>query len=74
MAGQQPDPRLAQIERLKTETARLHSRLSQKDAELAELRTFRGEALSRLAAQHEEIVALRRDTQNTANGVRLLRP
>jgi hypothetical protein len=53
-AGQQPDPRLAQIERLKTETARLHSRLSQKDAELAELRTFRGEALSRLAAQHED--------------------
>jgi flagellar basal body-associated protein FliL len=33
-AGHQPDPRLAQIERLKTENAKLRERLSAKDAEI----------------------------------------
>ena len=44
-AGLHPDPRLAQIERLKTEIIDLHKRLNRGNAELAELRTFRAEAL-----------------------------
>ena len=58
-AGQQPDPRAGQIERLKTEAAQLRERLASKDAELDTLKSFRAQALSRLAAQHDEIVALR---------------
>ena len=58
--GHQPDPRLAQIQRLKTDNAQLRERLNTKDSELAELQRFRTEALSRLAAQHDEITALRR--------------
>ena len=60
-AGQQPDRRLAQIERLKAEVASLRKRLGKRDAEIDELRSFRAEALSRLAAQHDEITALRRE-------------
>ena len=60
-AGQQPDRRLAQIERLKAEVASLRKRLCKRDAEIDELRSFRAEALSRLAAQHDEITALRRE-------------
>lgn len=59
-SGRQPDPRLAQIERLKTETTELRERLSRRNAELRTLETFRTEALSRLAAQHDEITNLRR--------------
>ena len=68
-AGLQPDPRLAQIERLKTEIIDLHKRLNRGDAELAELRTFRTAALSRLTAQHDEVTSLRRElaTAATAN-------
>ena len=44
-AGHHPDPRLAQIERLKTEIIDLHKGLNRGNAELAELRTFRAEAL-----------------------------
>lgn len=60
-AGRQPDPRLAQIERLQTETTTLRERLSNKNAELNALQRFQNEALSRLAAQHDEITALRRE-------------
>ncbi|GCB48265.1 hypothetical protein [Streptomyces sp. NL15-2K] len=61
-AGRQPDQRLAQIERLKAEVATLRERLSRKDTELDALKEFQTTALSRLAAQHEEIVMLRRDS------------
>ena len=44
-AGHHPDPRLAQIERLKTEIIDLHKRLNRGNAELAELRTFRAGAI-----------------------------
>jgi len=57
----QPDPRLAQIERLKGEVAELRARLGRNNAELAELEAFRSMSLSRLTAQHDEIVALRQD-------------
>ena len=68
-AGHQPDPRLAQIERLKTEIVDLHQRLNRGNAELAklaELRTFRAEALSRLTAQHDEVTSLRRELASAA--------
>ena len=68
-AGLQPDPRLAQIERLKTEIIDLHKRLNRGDTEIAELREFRAVALSRLSAQHDEVISLRRElaTAATAN-------
>ncbi|MET9805599.1 hypothetical protein [Streptomyces halstedii] len=59
-AGRQPDPRLAQIERLKAEVASLRERLSRKNAELDALKEFQTRALSRLAAQHDETAVLRR--------------
>jgi predicted nuclease with TOPRIM domain len=73
-AGTQSDPRLAQIERLKGETAQLRERLNTKNAELTELKRFRDEALSRLAAQHDEITNLRRRIPSDSGGIRLLRP
>lgn len=57
--GKQPDPRLARIDRCKTEINDLRARLSDRDREISELKRFRDTALSRLAAQHEEITALR---------------
>ncbi len=53
------DARLARIDRLKTEIIDLHARLATRDREISELKQFRDTALSRLAAQHEEITALR---------------
>lgn len=64
-AGQQPDPRLAQIERLKAEVATLRERLSRKNTELDALKEFQATALSRLAAQHDEIATLRRQLDAT---------
>ncbi|WP_329219364.1 hypothetical protein OG352_22825 [Streptomyces sp. NBC_01485] len=64
-AGQHPDPRLAQIERLKAEVATLRERLSRKNTELDALKEFQVTALSRLAAQHNEIIRLRMDLEST---------
>jgi hypothetical protein len=58
-----PDPRDAQIKRLKAENALLKKRVDDRDAAIEELTHFRKRALSRLAAQHAEIQQLRR-TQN----------
>ena len=58
-AGIQSDPRQAQIERLQREIATLRGRLSSKQTEIDQLSTFRHTALSRIAAQHEEILRLR---------------
>jgi chromosome segregation ATPase len=55
----QPDPRLARIDRCKTEIIDLRSRLADQDRKISELKRFRDTAVSRLAAQHEEITALR---------------
>jgi hypothetical protein len=57
--GQVPDPRIAQINRLKADIDKLRNRLSQADQKIADLVDFRAQALSRLAAQYEEIVRLR---------------
>jgi AcrR family transcriptional regulator len=59
-SGSQPDPRLDQIDRLKQEVTELRRRLSQKNTEVVELQAFRENALSQIAAQHEEILALRK--------------
>lgn len=58
-AGQQPDPRLAQIDRLKAEVTELRARLVTRQAEIDDLKTFRAQALSRLVAQHDELTTLR---------------
>ncbi|MGA5442209.1 hypothetical protein ACPCKW_22190 [Streptomyces griseoincarnatus] len=58
-AGEIVDPRAAQIERLKRHNAELKERLTKRDAKIAELTEFQTLAISRLAAQHEEIERLR---------------
>ena len=70
-AGGQPDPRDAQIARLKDEIARLKERLAQSDAAISELADFRGQAQARLAAQHDEITRLRQEAHRAA-GIRRL--
>ncbi|MFE2032750.1 hypothetical protein ACFXBB_05665 [Streptomyces scopuliridis] len=66
-AGEIADPRIAQIERLKAQNAELKSRIVTRDEQIAQLTEFRNLAISRLAAQHDEIERLRR--QVTDNGV-----
>ncbi|MEU9305216.1 hypothetical protein [Streptomyces sp. NPDC048269] len=58
-AGAIPDPKAAQIERLKKTNAALKERLDRHEAELAELKAFKQLALSRITAQHLEIERLR---------------
>ncbi|MEU9919580.1 hypothetical protein [Streptomyces sp. NPDC051001] len=58
-AGEIVDPRAAQIVRLKEENALRTDRIARRDAEVAKLTAFRTLAISRLAAQHEEIERLR---------------
>jgi hypothetical protein len=58
-AGQVPDPREAQIARLKAEVAGLKARLVTLENANGNLAEFRVQALARLSAQHEEIVRLR---------------
>ena len=57
--GCAPDPRDAQILRLKEENAVLKERLRRHEAVIAELQEFKVLALSRLTAQDEEITRLR---------------
>jgi hypothetical protein len=59
-AGERPDPRDAQLDRLKTEATALQQRLDQSASTITELTDFRTQALARLAAQHDEITHLRR--------------
>jgi hypothetical protein len=66
-----PDPRDAQINRLKTEVATLRQRLARRDETISELTDFRTETLARLAAQHDEITRLRRHADAAANLRRL---
>ncbi|MFF4354803.1 hypothetical protein [Streptomyces sp. NPDC001530] len=58
-AGEAPDPRDAQIERLKAQNSELKDRLADRDETIEELTAFKKLALSRLVAQHEEIAHLR---------------
>lgn len=59
-AGVIPDPRDAQVDRLKAQVRQLKERLAAKEQENVDLTAFQTQAVSRLAAQHEEITRLRR--------------
>jgi hypothetical protein len=73
-SGEQPDPRGAQVERLKHEIIQLRERLAQSATTITDLTEFRTQALARLAAQHDEITRLRYDLQRTATIRRLPAP
>ena len=66
-----PDPKTAQIERLKTEVDKLKTRLGQANTRIEELNDFRTHALAQLAAQHDEIHRLRTTADPNANVTRL---
>jgi hypothetical protein len=69
--GDAPDPRDAQIGRLKAQSAALAGRLARQDGVISELTDFKARALSRIAAQHDEITRLRREVQQAARVRRL---
>jgi hypothetical protein len=71
-AGQIPDPRDAQIARLKEQSKAQRGRLTTQDAEIAELTAFKQKAISRLAAQNEQIEQLRRLVHERPDNVRAL--
>ena len=73
-AGERPDPRDAQIARLKDEIARLKERLAQSAGTITGLTEFRAQALARIAAQHDEITRLRQETRLAARIRRLPAP
>lgn len=58
-AGGHPDPRDAQITKLKADNAALKTRCASQDQAITALQDQRTLALSRLAAQHDEIQRLR---------------
>lgn len=72
--GEQPDPRDAQVTRLKNEITQLRERLAHSAGTITDLTDFRGQALARLAAQHDEIARLRHDLQQAATIRRLPAP
>jgi hypothetical protein len=72
--GDTPDPREAQISRLKAQAATQAERLARQDATIADLTDFKARALSRIAAQHDEITRLRHDVQRAASIRRLPAP
>ena len=69
--GDTPDPRDAQISRLKAQAATLTERLARQDTMIAGLTGFKTQAMSRIAAQHDEITRLRREVQRAASIRRL---
>ena len=73
-AGQLSDPRDARIDRLQTQIAQLTTRVADRDREITDLKAFRNEALSRLAAQHDEILQLRQQAAHTSQVRRLPTP
>jgi hypothetical protein len=75
VGGTAPDPRDAQITRLKKDNDELRQKLAGRDAALRDLEQFKALAISRLAAQHDEITRLRRQaTAAKAGNVRTLAP
>lgn len=71
VAGEVPDPRDAQIIRMKNQIDTLRQRLIRRDQSIVELVDIKNETLSRLAAQHEEITRLRREADGTPQVRRL---
>ncbi len=72
-AGEIPDPRDAQIARLKAENARLKERLTERESAIGELTGFKTRAISQLAAQHVEAERSRRHQHHPAE-IRELHP
>ncbi len=70
-AGERPDPRDAQVARLKEEITQLKERLAQSASTITELTGFRDQALARFAAQHDEITRLRQEVRLAADIRRL---
>jgi hypothetical protein len=70
-AGETPDPKTAQIERLKADVGKLRNSLAQANSTIDELTGFRTQALARLAAQHHEILRLRPAADPNGNVTRL---
>ena len=70
-AGDQPDPRDAQITRLKNDVTTLKNRLTESADTIEELTDFRTHALARLAAQHDEITRLRASAATASSIPRL---
>lgn len=66
-AGEIVDQRAAQIERLKEENDKLKKRIADRDEQLTELTEFKTLAISRLAAQHDEIERLREQAASVGN-------
>ncbi|MFI1868853.1 hypothetical protein [Streptomyces jumonjinensis] len=73
-AGGIPDPHEAQVARLKAENTKLRERFAQSEPTINELMDFRSQALTRLAAQHEEIVRLCEAAVGTSTVSRLPAP
>ncbi|HEY3690545.1 MAG TPA: hypothetical protein VGL46_09595 [Pseudonocardiaceae bacterium] len=71
--GHQPDPRAAQILRLKDENRELRQRLVDMEQRNTDLTEFKTSAISRLTAQHDEITRLRAALTGF-NNVRVLTP
>ncbi|HET8658821.1 MAG TPA: hypothetical protein VFM55_07455 [Micromonosporaceae bacterium] len=68
--GQIPDHREDQIAKLKTHNAELKQRIARKDATLSDLEEFKTQAISRLAAQHDEIHRLQTASRTPGTNVR----
>ncbi|MFB7919537.1 hypothetical protein [Streptomyces sp. NPDC056061] len=73
-ASEIPDPREAQITRLKAEITKLKERLVQSERAVNELTDFHTQALSRVAVQGEEIVHLRESAARASRVSRLPAP
>ena len=71
VAGEVPDPRDAQIARMKNQIDTLKQRLTRRDQTILELSDTKNETLSRLAAQHDQITRLRREADSTPQVRRL---
>ncbi|MEG8184609.1 hypothetical protein GZH49_39890 [Nocardia terpenica] len=69
--GGSPDPKAAQIERLKNDIDKLKHRLAQAESTIDELSDFRTQALARIAAQHDEIQRLRASASSASTVTRL---
>jgi len=73
--GTAPDPRDTQVTRLKAHNDEFRQKLTERDDAIRDLEQFRELALSRLAAQHDEITRLRRQAVPArAGNVRSLTP
>jgi DNA-binding MurR/RpiR family transcriptional regulator len=71
-SGSTPDPRDSQITRLKATNDGLKQKLASRDAALRDLKRFKALAISRLAAQHEEITRLRQANPPNSGNIRSL--